>query len=1065
MKIGLYLKYLVNTLHTQGRKDFFSAGYKCLYPECCNHGLTPWQHYVLEGYRKGYDNGHHPDHGKFFREGYEIEYPEIKADELDAWRHYAEKGCSEGWDNGLHPDDRTFFAAGYLAMYPDVAKAKADPWRHYVLYGKKEGRDNGLHPDDRTFFAAGYLAMYPDVAKAKADPWRHYVLYGKKEGRDNGLHPDDRTFFAAGYLAMYPDVARAKIDPWHHYALTGKKEGRDNGLNPGISLFCAEKYLANNPDVKKAGINPWKHYLLCCKNKRINYLDDYAIRLLGHEQETVRSVYLTQHKSSLIKTGRQKHKVLLIGHDLTVNGAPLSLLAIARLLISDGYYVDIAVKDKHHIKEIYMYDGIGADVFLLPDSTAETFRNSDRVLKGYDFVIVNTVVMAAYADLCRQLNIPHIWFIREDILTIQTFWEKIDFCKERFFNDYENILCVSKYVTDCLYDKFGIRCGYINNFINDIFSKNDLNSQRKFEPSISHRTVKFAVVGHLSNIKAQQTAVATFMQLSAFPQLVNRWKLFLIGGVTDYPLESKLKSVTRNIQNIIWSGVVTENKWDLFKSIDFFIIPSVEEASSRVAIEAAMLGKPVIVTTHVGAKYLAESNAGFVFEPEDITGLRHIILRCLGMTDGTYDKMSRQVRSNYEKTSSLPVYHSCLTEKINEAVRRCTSEQSPIKKIESSCIPLRDCCSGGNIVSFDHLEYIKFADFGSLKNNHRREALIANASSRKSHPVIGVVVPVFNGADQLKVLLKSLFENTDLPHQFVFVNDCSDEETTAFLEETIGRRDDCLLISNETSLGFVKCVNIGANKVLDHCDNFVILNSFAEVPSGWLPHLMKPIFDDENIASVMPLSNICDLLSFPFFNKDEENDILLQNIGLEKINEAIRNAAIDAYIDLPVSYSLCMGISGKVWKKIGGLNEALFDEGFVWENEWSIRAELEGFRNVLAPNLYVANHVTVPLSGVADRKVRSFYQQIISVMYPGYRKRLKEFAREYPLAGSIACLYISLAKQQGYEPEIFTTPSVFSERLSGDDGIFICKDSGVTKAAIKLFGNVVFIANAMGMEI
>ena len=181
------LSYLVKSFSVKGKESFFSAGYKCLHPECTRGGLSPWQHYVLEGMENGYGDGNTPTDGVFFREGYELEYPDVKAAGIDAWHHYAEKGKEEKRDNGLHPDGSLFFAEGYLEMYPDAAKTKADAWRHYVLKGKAEGRDNGLHPDKKIFSAEGYLKMYPDVAEAKADPWHDYVLKGKAAGRGNGL--------------------------------------------------------------------------------------------------------------------------------------------------------------------------------------------------------------------------------------------------------------------------------------------------------------------------------------------------------------------------------------------------------------------------------------------------------------------------------------------------------------------------------------------------------------------------------------------------------------------------------------------------------------------------------------------------------------------------------------------------------------------------------------------------------------------------------------------------------------------------------------------------------------
>ena len=261
MRIALYPKYLIRSLFVHGKQVFFKEGYKCLYPECVRNGMTPWQHYVIDGNRKGYDNGNHPPADVFFREGYEAEYPDVASMHEDAWRHYAATGKAEGRDNGLHPCDDLFYAKGYMEMYPDVAKRGVGAWQHYAVTGKAEGRDNGLHPAENHFYAKGYLEMYPDIVKSGLDPWHHYIERGKAEGRDNGLHPGKNQFYAKGYLEMYPDVVKSGLDPWHHYIERGKAEGRDNGLHPNEDQFYAKGYMEMYPDVAQNSLDPWHHYL------------------------------------------------------------------------------------------------------------------------------------------------------------------------------------------------------------------------------------------------------------------------------------------------------------------------------------------------------------------------------------------------------------------------------------------------------------------------------------------------------------------------------------------------------------------------------------------------------------------------------------------------------------------------------------------------------------------------------------------------------------------------------------------------------------------------------------
>ena len=175
MNIYLWLKYFARRLTIKDKSDFFSEGYKFCYPECEKTCLTPWQHYVIVGSRKGYDNG-------------------------------------------THPTEKTFFAAGYLEMYPDVAKAKVDPWRHYVLNGKQEGRDNGHHPGSESFFPQGYKYNYPSCIYEPYgnNLWLNFIKIGKSIKRNNGLAPVS-PFFNGGYFERFPKCTVTQA--WKNYVL------------------------------------------------------------------------------------------------------------------------------------------------------------------------------------------------------------------------------------------------------------------------------------------------------------------------------------------------------------------------------------------------------------------------------------------------------------------------------------------------------------------------------------------------------------------------------------------------------------------------------------------------------------------------------------------------------------------------------------------------------------------------------------------------------------------------------------------------------------------------------
>ncbi len=224
MNIVLYPKYLIRRVTVKGKHSFFEAGYKCLYPECCKKGLTPWQHYVLKGFSEGRDNGNHPPESVFFKEGYVLEYPDVKKSGLDPWRHYVTQGLTEGRDNGNHPKVSVFIPEFYLVLNPDIRRAGIDPWVHYAKYGIKEKRVKSLAPyfDDQW-----YLEHYPqvkedpEVKNGEMTPEAHYFFKGWKLGYDPSLN-----FDTSHYLEKYKDVRERGICPLTHYLEVGRFQNR-----------------------------------------------------------------------------------------------------------------------------------------------------------------------------------------------------------------------------------------------------------------------------------------------------------------------------------------------------------------------------------------------------------------------------------------------------------------------------------------------------------------------------------------------------------------------------------------------------------------------------------------------------------------------------------------------------------------------------------------------------------------------------------------------------------------------------------------------------------------------
>ena len=111
--------------------------------------------------------------GLFDAEWYLREYPDVAKSGRSPAEHYLE----EGYLRGYRPNP-LFDTRWYLERYEDVRRAGVNPAVHYLMYGSAEGRDPG--PNFQTCF---YLETNPDVRGNGINPLAHYLRYGRHEGR------------------------------------------------------------------------------------------------------------------------------------------------------------------------------------------------------------------------------------------------------------------------------------------------------------------------------------------------------------------------------------------------------------------------------------------------------------------------------------------------------------------------------------------------------------------------------------------------------------------------------------------------------------------------------------------------------------------------------------------------------------------------------------------------------------------------------------------------------------------------------------------------------------------
>ena len=251
-----------------------------------------------------------------------------------------------------------------------------------------------------------------------------------------------------------------------------------------------------------------------------------------------------------------------------------------------------------------------------------------------------------------------------------------------------------------------------------------------------------------------------------------------------------------------------------------------------------------------------------------------------------------------------------------------------------------------------------------------------------------VVIPVFNAPAQLERCLDAVRNSVDAAADVIVIDDASTDPAVAKLLES--RCEGWTVIGQAENLGFVATANRGMREAGDR--DVVLLNSDT-VPAGdWLRRISQCAESDSTIASITPFTNNGEIASLPTFCHASPVPGDPEAWAL-----ACRQAAGPDYPEIPTAVGFCMYMRRACIDAIGTFDEVAFGRGYGEENDWCMRATADGWRHVLADDVFVAHEGNAsfgPLGlGPGDAAMRKLLER-----HPGYLDRVGDFIRRDPLA-------------------------------------------------------------------
>jgi GT2 family glycosyltransferase/glycosyltransferase involved in cell wall biosynthesis len=264
-------------------------------------------------------------------------------------------------------------------------------------------------------------------------------------------------------------------------------------------------------------------------------------------------------------------------------------------------------------------------------------------------------------------------------------------------------------------------------------------------------------------------------------------------------------------------------------------------------------------------------------------------------------------------------------------------------------------------------------------------------SDHPAAPVVDIVIPVYNAADDVRTCVDSVLAHLRPDVRVVLIDDASpDPRIRAYCAELQARaHPQLVLLRNEQNLGFTGTANRGMQ--LSRAE-VILLNSDTIVTRGWLDALMHCAATDARIGTITPFSNNAEICSFPLFCQD--NSWSPESVP-EPIRTALSTTAVPHYPDIPTGVGFCMFVRRALIDDIGVFDMA-FGAGYGEENDFCLRAAAAGWRNVLADNAFVVHTGGKSFAGQkSELGVRNM--RLLLDRHPHYLDMVRDYIAADPL--------------------------------------------------------------------
>ncbi|MEJ5363472.1 MAG: glycosyltransferase [Desulfosoma sp.] len=256
---------------------------------------------------------------------------------------------------------------------------------------------------------------------------------------------------------------------------------------------------------------------------------------------------------------------------------------------------------------------------------------------------------------------------------------------------------------------------------------------------------------------------------------------------------------------------------------------------------------------------------------------------------------------------------------------------------------------------------------------------------------VSIVIPVYNGLDDVRRCIQSIRRFTRCPFEMIIVDDASTETGVGDFLADLARDPRFKILRNERNMGFVASANRGM-RASQH--DVVLLNSDTQVTPRWLTKLKAAAYSSPDVATVTPFSNAAGAFSVPEAGR---NSPLPLHLDLEEMHRIVERLSSHAYPSVPTGNGFCLYIKRSALDLEGFFDEKTFERGYGEENDLCMRFRARGLRSILDDATFIYHKGNASFGEEEKKALMQKHRVLINERHPEYTGLVRDFVHSEPI--------------------------------------------------------------------